>query len=276
MSATDLKTEADGLFRAKKFVDAIEKYTEALAVAADDAANAPMYSNRAACREKLVASSHGAAKRALIAQGLADGKACVALAPGFARGYQRLATFLLLAIADAADAAFDNDDYVEPDYSRRRDDPESDDDSSARGFSAKADAAAHGLRRELEGACRSGLAVDPSNEALLEALQGLRDEAAAGSARARASARGGSHVFVLNAELAPTDADLSSAAGAAERAARHKAAGAKAFGAKDWRAAETAYASALACDPLSAASSGEPLGAATAVLYSNRSAARVR
>ena len=48
MSA-DLKAEADGLFRAKKFIDAVDKYTAALAAAPEnDATKAPMLSNRAA------------------------------------------------------------------------------------------------------------------------------------------------------------------------------------------------------------------------------------
>jgi hypothetical protein len=49
---------------------------------------------------------------------------------------------LLLAIADAADAAFDKDSCVEKYYSRRSGGPESNDGPSARVFLAKADAAA--------------------------------------------------------------------------------------------------------------------------------------
>ena len=129
------------------------------------------YSNRAACREKLAASTYGEEKCALVASGLADGRRCVELAPSFARGYQRLATFLLLTIADADEHSRDNDDYVQPDYTTHNREGGGFGDERPRGSSAKADAALAVLRSELEAACRSGMAVDPSNDVLLDALQ---------------------------------------------------------------------------------------------------------
>mmetsp|Transcript_8200 Transcript_8200/g.9450 ORF Transcript_8200/g.9450 Transcript_8200/m.9450 type:complete len:185 (-) Transcript_8200:37-591(-) len=163
--AEKLKAEADAFFRAKKFTDAIEKYTAAIdtsavveamtaatAAAATAAATARdggdgaedattktknttttstsrdtvrCYSNRAACREKLVQHSYGSDKTTLIQQGLADGRACVQLDPEFVRGYQRLTTFLLFSL----DHDIFRDDWKKPgDYTMDNDDDSDDDD----------------------------------------------------------------------------------------------------------------------------------------------------
>lgn len=89
------KAKADALFRERKFVDAVDAYDAAIAA---DPENKALYGNRAACREKLVAGSFGDEKTALIAAGLVDGRRCVALDAGWARGHQRLAAFCALAV----------------------------------------------------------------------------------------------------------------------------------------------------------------------------------
>eukprot|EP00548_Thalassiothrix_antarctica_P005688 CAMPEP_0194138342 /NCGR_PEP_ID=MMETSP0152-20130528/8155_1 /TAXON_ID=1049557 /ORGANISM="Thalassiothrix antarctica, Strain L6-D1" /LENGTH=491 /DNA_ID=CAMNT_0038835771 /DNA_START=180 /DNA_END=1655 /DNA_ORIENTATION=+ len=288
-----LKSEADGLFRSKRFVNAIEKYTAAIE-SSDAKGIEKCHSNRAACREKLVGTSYGKEKSELIEGGLEDGRKCVKIDPAFVRGYQRLATFLILSIKDTTERGSENDDFQEPNRDNDNHDENDEDDnmSSFKGRSASADAAVLRLRRELEGtACRGGLVFDPANEALLEALQTLRDLP--------------SDEFKLDKGKAPTDEDLSAAEGAGMRSAAHKAAGAKAFGRKDWVTAEKSYTKALACDPVSAATVPSPpmaaasvgdetvaeaapstaastgstvvpiaAGQATAVLYSNRSASK--
>lgn len=325
--ADKLKAEADAFFRAKKFTDAIEKYTAAIdtskvvdavtaataaaaaAATTDDAATTDAdndntkkrntdtsrcYSNRAACREKLVNHSYGSEKTTLINQGLADGRACVKLDPDFVRGYQRLTTFLLLSLDDTFD------DWKKPgDYNSDSDDEDDDDDNkmniddndtttsnkknNGNNNNKKYDKDASlvrvtKVRRELEKVSRRGLVLDPANEALLEALQVLRDLDPSSSSKGSSKKS-----FDMNLNLKPTDIELSLSEGASERSKFHKTAGAKAFQNKNWILAEKLYTKALACDPVSvkvvitaADANAIPMGEghATAVLYSNRSATR--
>ena len=86
---------ADSSFRDKDYAEAVRRYTRAIGV---DCSNVALFSNRAACRERLY---KGEADPALLEAGLADGRECVALDPGFARGHQRLAAFLELAVRAA-------------------------------------------------------------------------------------------------------------------------------------------------------------------------------
>ena len=230
------KEKADSLFRDKKYTDAAAAYGEAIAL---DDANHKLYSNRAACYEALAKDQWGDEKRALVAKGLADGERCVALAPEFVRGHVRVATFASLARQDALDNVYDFDDYVEG-YEHA--DAGDDDDLPRRGGSAKAAAAAAGAAARLERACRAGLALDRASAPLRELLQALRDDAGR----------------AMLAGLAPTDAELRDAAGAAA----HKARGNAHFGAKEFERAADAFTAALSCDPCDH------------VLYSNRSACR--
>mmetsp|Transcript_23867 Transcript_23867/g.27284 ORF Transcript_23867/g.27284 Transcript_23867/m.27284 type:complete len:268 (+) Transcript_23867:70-873(+) len=259
--AEKLKAEADAFFRAKKFTDAIEKYTAAIdtsavveamtaataaAAAIDDAETKKTttttstsrdtvrcYSNRAACREKLVQHSYGSDKTTLIQQGLADGRACVQLDPEFVRGYQRLTTFLLFSL----DHDIFRDDWKKPgDYTMDNNESESDDDDDGFNHNTKssnsnntkkeetdtAPVRVTKIRRELEQVSRRGLRLDPANEALLEALQVLRD---------LNDENHDDHTptFALNVQLTPTDHDLSLSEGASARSKIHKTAGGAAF-----------------------------------------------
>mmetsp|Transcript_27895 Transcript_27895/g.83597 ORF Transcript_27895/g.83597 Transcript_27895/m.83597 type:complete len:408 (-) Transcript_27895:53-1276(-) len=234
-----LKEKADGLFRERKFVDAIDAYTEAIEA---DPQNKALYSNRAACREKLAANAWGDDKAAQIEAGLEDARKCAALDPAWVRGQQRVAAFCALAVTEEATRAskypdFRQDMPVDRDVTLGR--RKADDYDLRRSATAMAKATA--LRREAEAACRAGLAADAANEPLRLALQALRDSG-----------------FELDAALEPTDAALVDAAKAQE----HKAAASKAFAAKDLKAAEAGFGKALAFDPTDA------------VLYSNRSACR--
>jgi len=270
-AAAKLKAEADTLFRAKRFIDAIEKYTAAINDSKSDdddhdavKATSRCYSNRAACREKLVANSYGKKKTTLLLRGLDDGRTCVKLDPSFVRGYQRLTTFLLLSLEeknyDDWSPDIDSDDDDDDDGDNVSDEKKKNTMSENKNKPNPA-AATLKLRRELETASRQGLALDPANEALLEALQVLRDLPS-------------KEAFALNVQLEPTDVELSLADGAGPRSKAHKTTGATAFQQKKWAAAEKAYTKALACDPASAPVVPMGLGHATAILYSNRSATR--
>ena len=236
--AADLKAKADALFRSRSFTDAIAAYTRAIACAPE---NHALFSNRAACREKLLGSAHGGAKADLVNDGLNDCRQCVALDPSFAKGFVRLAAFLHQA---AQLTMLDRYDYA--DYHVNADDRRESkiDGGILRGGSAKALAACIGQLRECEAACRTGLGLDQASEPLRVTLQKLRDEGPAN--------------FALDPSLAPDDAALSDPA-AAQAA---KASGGAKFAAKDFAGAEACFTSALGWDPL------EP------VLWSNRSACR--
>lgn len=309
----DLKAEADTLFRAKSYVDAIDQYSKVLDL--DEAETeavlkARCFSNRAACREKLVPNSYGTDKTELIRRGLADGRACIERDPTFVRGCQRLVTFLLFSHEEERTTAtthnWKNDD--DADYDSSDDDENhnnNDDDEKANRAAENDDMAAEkkvdnasssssslvrltAVRREIETVARGGLALDVAqpNDTLLEALQVLRDAPTHEN-------------FRLNPDLAPTDTTLSLADGAGQRAQAYKTKGGHAFAAKQWEAAEQWYTKALACDPVSIAvvvdsstnrvndeKEGNtttatanslrpmPAGGHTAVLYSNRSATR--
>ena len=97
--AAEAKTKADGLFRDRKFTDAIDAYGEAIDL---DPSNKALYSNRAACQEKLLANLFGDEKKAKIEEGLEDARKCVALDAAWARGHQRRAAFcdLLVRVKD--------------------------------------------------------------------------------------------------------------------------------------------------------------------------------
>lgn len=233
------KTKADGLFRDRKYTDAIDSYTEA--IEADSAPNKACFSNRAACREKLIGNTYGDEKTKLIEAGLADARKCVELDAQWARGYQRLAAFTALAVSNEAAMASRNDDYVVG--PRHGDDFDDRDDAADFRRSAKAAKNAAVLRSECEKACRAGLALDPGNEALRLNLQTLRDASD----------------YSLDPSLEPTDDTLVDK----ETAATHKKAGSAAFGAKDMKTAEKAFTRAIAYDNTDH------------VFYSNRSACRV-
>ena len=66
--AAEAKTKADGLFRDRKFTDAIDAYGEAIDL---DPSNKALYSNRAACQEKLLANLFGDEKKKKVEAGLA-------------------------------------------------------------------------------------------------------------------------------------------------------------------------------------------------------------
>ena len=61
MAAAEAKAKADGLFRDRKFTDAIDAYGSAIDL---DPSNKALYSNRAACQEKLCATLYGDEKKA--------------------------------------------------------------------------------------------------------------------------------------------------------------------------------------------------------------------
>jgi len=210
------------------------------------------------------------------------------LDPEFVRGYQRLATFLIFSL----DHDTFHDDWKKPgDYTMdNNDDNESDDDDDDNNTNTNksnnnnkknnetetAPVRVTKIRRELETVSRRGLRLDPANEALLEALQVLRDLDCDNHDTTTPT-------FALNVQLAPTDVDLSLSEGASARSKIHKTAGATAFQQKNWTVAEKFYTKALACDPVSVAvvitaaeANAMPMGEghATAVLYSNRSATR--
>ena len=86
--AAAAKAAADELFRERKYTDAIDKYGAAIAL---NPSLHTLFSNRAACHEKLAKDAWGAEKRAILARGVADAEACTTLAPDFVRGFARLA-----------------------------------------------------------------------------------------------------------------------------------------------------------------------------------------
>ncbi|KAK7239238.1 stress-induced-phosphoprotein [Aureococcus anophagefferens] len=92
-TAARLKAAADELNRAERWPEAVDMYGAAIAA---DPNNHALYSNRARCRLQLCGACAPAAD---VAAGLADGERCVALAPGFARGYRRLGVPALAAVA---------------------------------------------------------------------------------------------------------------------------------------------------------------------------------
>jgi len=265
----DLKAKADTLFRAKSYIDAIDQYSKVLLLdetETEAVVKARCYSNRAACREKLMSHSYGTDKTELIRLGLADGRACVQQDPTFVRGHQRLVTFLLFSHEEERTTAtthnWKNDD--DADYDSSDDDDDDDDDNNsnsnnnddektkvaaetttdnASSSSSSALVRVTAVRRELETVARCGLALDVAhpNDTLLEALQVLRDVPT------------DEENFRLNSDLAPTDIALSLADGAGQRAQAHKTKGGHAFAAKQWEAAEQWYTKALACDPVSIA-----------------------
>ncbi|KAI0067196.1 TPR-like protein [Artomyces pyxidatus] len=79
MSATELKDQGNALFTAKKYEDAIQKYTAAIAL---DEANAVLYCNRAACH--LALKSYNEAKT--------DAEKAIGLDPKYRKAWARLAT----------------------------------------------------------------------------------------------------------------------------------------------------------------------------------------
>ena len=54
MSAADLKEQGNGQFKAGRFIQAIESYTQALSLSDDKHEKAVFYKNRAACHLKQV------------------------------------------------------------------------------------------------------------------------------------------------------------------------------------------------------------------------------
>jgi len=233
--AAEAKTKADGLFRDRKFTDAIDAYGEAIDL---DPSNKALYSNRAACQEKLLANLFGDEKKAKIEEGLEDARKCVALDAAWARGHQRRAAFCDLMVRSEIQQVSQNDDYVvdrsSADFSSDRNDQLE--------RSASAQLCVKELRKEGEMACRQGLKLDASNEALRLHLLTLRDAAD----------------YVLDTTLEPTDAALVDATSAASA----KKVGSGSFAAKDYKNAAAAFTKALAFD------------ATDPVFYSNRSACR--
>ena len=151
-TAARLKAAADELNRARRWPEAVDMYGAAIAA---DPANHALYSNRAHCRLQLCGACAPAAD---VAAGLADGERCVALAPGFARGYRRLGAFQRLAAVAAVRGARSAADFDAADADR-------DDDAdggvdvayvrAARRSPATA-AAVDRHRRALERTCRAG------------------------------------------------------------------------------------------------------------------------
>lgn len=70
------KTEGNNLFKAKKYAEAIEKYTEAIA---NDASDVTFYSNRSACHAALEQWEQAAD----------DGRTCIMTDKNFVKGYFR-------------------------------------------------------------------------------------------------------------------------------------------------------------------------------------------
>ena len=227
MAAAEAKAKADGLFRDRKFTDAIDAYGSAIDL---DPSNKALYSNRAACQEKLCATLYGDEKKAKILAGLEDARKCVELDEAWARGHQRVATFAALLVKVEVQQVSANEDYV---VGPRGGGPggglgadREDDDADLR-RSASAQARVAALRKECEASCRRGLGLDRSNEFLRAALQDLRDASA----------------FALDGALAPTDADLVDK----DAAAAAKKVGSGSFAAKDYKAAAAAFTKALGC-----------------------------
>lgn len=235
--AAEAKTKADGLFRDRKFTDAIDAYGEAIDL---DPSNKALYSNRAACQEKLLANLFGDEKKKKVEAGLADARKCVELDASWARGHQRLAAFCDLMVKSEASQVSLNEDYVVGPRGGGLSDER--DEAADLRRSATASARVAELRKEGEKSCRRGLELDAANESLRLNLQTLRDASD----------------YALDATLEPKDAALVDAAAAAAA----KKAGSASFAAKDYKAAAAAFTKALAFD------------ATDPVFYSNRSACR--
>lgn len=234
------KARGDELFRKKKYAEASRAYSAAIVVAPEDP---KIYSNRAACCEKLMESMWGAEKIGWLECGLGDARKCVALAPRWAKGHARLAAACGARAAYSAETAWEREDYDEEaaaaSMMKRRPD------GGVPLFSASARAECDALNRERERACRAGLALDPPQEpsasTLRRVLAALRDDAAYECEKGDAA----------DAPLRRPDA-----------AAPLKASGNEKFAAKDYKGAAANYGAALAEDPMDA------------VLYSNRAACR--
>ncbi|KAH8057860.1 hypothetical protein JL722_6400 [Aureococcus anophagefferens] len=230
--AAEAKTKADGLFRDRKFTDAIDAYGEAIDL---DPSNKALYSNRAACQEKLLANLFGDEKKKKVEAGLADARKCVELDASWARGHQRLAAFCDLMVKSEASQVSLSEDYV---VGQRRASPT----SATR-------------RRICGGPRRRRRASRNCAKRARSRAAGASSSAASESLRLNLQALAASD-YALDATLEPKDAALVDAAAAAAA----KKAGSASFAAKDYKAA-AAFTKALA-------------GATDPVFYSNRSACR--
>ena len=76
VKAEEAREKGNELFKAQKYPEAVEQYTEAIARNPDDHR---VYSNRAACYTKLAAFN----------EALKDADKCIEIAPDFAKGYTR-------------------------------------------------------------------------------------------------------------------------------------------------------------------------------------------
>ena len=77
-AANPRKTEADALYRKKKYGEAATAYSAALKLEPN---NEKIYSNRAACCEQLCKELWGPEKQGWLTCGLGDARKCQELAP---------------------------------------------------------------------------------------------------------------------------------------------------------------------------------------------------
>jgi stress-induced-phosphoprotein 1 len=84
MSVDELKAKGNKFFAAGKFEEAVAQFTQALAI---DAENTAVLSNRSAAYIRW-----GANDTAKYELAVADAEQCITLAPGWEKGYSRLAS----------------------------------------------------------------------------------------------------------------------------------------------------------------------------------------
>jgi tetratricopeptide (TPR) repeat protein len=237
------KTEADALYRKKKYGEAATAYSAALKL---EPHNEKIYSNRAACCEQLCKELWGPEKQGWLTCGLGDARKCQELAPEWPKAHARVVAACVQKCTHEKDSAWERDDYDEEAAARSIGKTAG---PSQQIFSRSCREECSALKREAEDACRRGLAYDASDLYLRAALNKLRDDA---DYVVRKEDTYPSGKYASDASLQKT-----------EPAGRLKQKGNDLFEKKMYPQAEKAYSDALAFDPLDA------------VLYSNRSACRV-
>lgn len=213
MAAQALKEEANALFKAQQYQDAIEKYSAAIEL---DSSVHTFFSNRAACHIELEKKEWGESRTTHIQLGLESARKCFELEPTFLRGIVRLAQLSWLAAKEADKQKRDAE----------RDAERSEVPSDGKGNRAQGSFDLVPLCEECERACRAGLSIDASNLLIRTTLQELRD----------------CEEYTTNAEA---DAEIVDA----DTALVHKAEGNKFFPAKDYDKAETAFTQAMSFNP---------------------------